>query len=133
MSRSGFPSGLVLTCARIEPARRGHPTLSDWTKLITADDPIEAGFLRGLLESAGLEVQLRSMELWTAAVEIYYSEGARPSIWVHERDVAAAREVLARRDRAGQSVPWTCPGCGEGLEGQFTTCWRCGHVREVEG
>jgi hypothetical protein len=103
--------------------------VSDWTKLITADDPIEAGFLRGLLESAGLEVQVRSMELWTAAVEIYYSDGARPSIWVHERDLDRAREVLSRRDEAGDGSPWTCARCGECLEGQFTTCWQCGHAR----
>lgn len=106
--------------------------MSDWTKLATADDPIEAGFLRGLLESAGIEVQVRSMELWTAAVEIYYSEGARPSIWVRKRDLERARQVLERREEAGESAAWTCPDCGERLEGQFTTCWQCGHVREAD-
>lgn len=107
--------------------------MSDWTKLTTADDPIEAGFLRGLLESAGLEVQVRSMELWTAAVEIYYSEGARPSIWVRKRDLAQARRVLERRNEGSDSAPWNCSNCGERLEGQFTRCWRCGHDREAEG
>jgi len=97
--------------------------------LITADDPIEAGFLRGLLESAGIEVQLRSMELWTAAVEIYYSEGARPSVWVHKRDLGRARQVLERRNQPGERPPWTCTRCGERLEGQFTSCWQCGHAR----
>jgi hypothetical protein len=112
---------------------RAPSEVSDWKQLITADDPIEAGFLRGLLESAGVEVQLRSMELWTAAVEIYYSEGARPSIWVRERDLERAKRVLARRDEAGTGEPWTCPDCDEHLEGQFTTCWRCGHARGARG
>ncbi|WP_181918303.1 MULTISPECIES: DUF2007 domain-containing protein [unclassified Wenzhouxiangella] len=106
--------------------------MSDWTKLTTADDPIEAGFLRGLLESAGLAVQVRSMELWTVAVEIYYSEGARPSIWVRKCDVARARQVLERRDEVGEGESWTCPDCGERLEAQFTTCWQCGHARGAE-
>jgi len=117
----------VLTCARIELARRGAYDLSDWIQLTTADDPIEAGFLRGLLDSAGIEVQLRSMELWTAAVEIYYSEGARPSIWVRKRELEAARQVLTRRHEAGGGERWTCPNCGERLEAQFTDCWQCGH------
>ncbi|WP_376692496.1 putative signal transducing protein [Wenzhouxiangella sp. EGI_FJ10409] len=107
--------------------------MTDWIQLTTADDPIEAGFLHGLLESAGIEVQLRGMELWGVAVEIYYSEGARPSLWVRRRDVQSARRVLARRDEAGDGLPWTCPDCGERLEGQFTTCWQCGHAREAAG
>jgi hypothetical protein len=106
--------------------------VSDWIKLITADDPIEAGFLRGLVESAGIEVQLRSMELWSAAVEIYYSEGARPSIWVRKRDVEKARAVLARRQENHARPGWCCPACAERLEAQFTSCWRCGHVRAGE-
>jgi len=106
--------------------------VSDWIKLITADDPIEAGFLRGLLESAGIKVQVRSMELWTAAVEIYYSEGARPSIWVRKRELEEAQSVLKRREENGAGPAWRCPQCRERLEAQFTTCWRCGHVREGE-
>jgi len=101
--------------------------------LITADDPIEAGFLRGLLESAGLDVQVRSMELWTAAVEIYFSEGARPSIWVRKRDREAAQRVLERRDDPVEGESWNCRNCGERLEAQFTTCWKCGRVREARG
>lgn len=112
------------------PCTEPRPSdVSDWIRLITADDPIEAGFLRGLLESAGIRVQLRSMELWTAAVEIYYSEGARPSVWVHKHDLGRARQVLEHRDQPGERPPWTCPDCGERLEGQFTTCWQCGHAR----
>lgn len=105
--------------------------MSDWTKLTTAENPVEAGFLRGLLEAAGIEVQLRSMELWTAAVEIYYSEGARPSIWVPKRDIESAKRVLEQRDGADEGPAWTCPDCGERLEGQFTTCWQCGHARKA--
>ena len=122
----------VLTFAGTD-ARPEDRDVSDWTKLITADDPIEAGFLRGLLKSAGIEVQLRSLELWTAAVEIYYSEGARPSIWVRRQDLDRARQVLKRRESGGEATPWQCPACAERLEGQFTTCWRCGHAREARG
>lgn len=114
---------------RTQSAHRGLTELSDWTKLATAENPVEAGFLRGLVEAAGIDVQVRSMELWTAAVEIYFSEGARPSIWVPRKDLLAARAALEDRDR-GDSA-WTCAGCGERLEGQFTACWQCGRAREA--
>lgn len=106
--------------------------MKDWIQLITAENPVEAGFLRGLLESAGIEVQLRNMELWGVAVEIYYAEGARPSIWVRPHDRQRATEVLARRHEPVQASPWNCPGCGERLEGQFTGCWNCGTTDGVQ-
>lgn len=119
----------MLTFARTDSELRRYSELSDWTKLTTAENPIEAGFLRGLVEAAGIEVQVRSMELWTAAVEIYYSEGARPSLWVPERNLQAARRVLQQRGASAGQGAWTCPGCGERLEGQFTACWHCGTAR----
>jgi len=105
--------------------------LEKWVKLVTADHPVEAGFVRGLLEALDIEVQLRSMELWTAAVEIYTAEGARPSVWVRPADLERARAVL-EKSPADAGSPWHCPRCGEALEGQFTACWQCGCRREAE-
>lgn len=104
-------------------------TVNDWIKLHTAEHPVEAGFVRGLLEAEGIETRVRSMELWTVAVEIYFTEGARPSVWVRRRDVEKARAVLDESDRSASGKPWTCQGCDERLEGQFTACWRCGTER----
>jgi len=102
--------------------------LSQFIQLTSAADPVEAGFLRGLLESAGLEVQVRSDMLWSVAVEIYYSDGARPSIWVRRKDLLRARGILAsRHEKSGSS--WVCGHCSESLEGQFTACWNCGRQR----
>lgn len=91
----------------------------------TADNPVELGFIRGLLEAEGLETRTQSMDLWAAAVEIYFAEGARPSVWVRDRDLARARVVLGSVDRRDHGAPWTCPDCKERLEGQFSACWRC--------
>lgn len=99
---------------------------SDWVKLHTADNPAEVGFVRGLLEADGIETRARSMELWTAAVEIYFAEGARPSVWVRRHELERARKVLSERDRSASGQSWTCRRCGEKLEGQFTACWNCG-------
>lgn len=101
-----------------------------WVRIHTADNPIEAGFLRGLLEAAGIPVQLRSMDLWTAAVEIYFAAGARPSVWVPANKTERARAVLAEQADPRRRFPdWRCTGCGQTLEGQFTECWNCGSSR----
>jgi predicted RNA-binding Zn-ribbon protein involved in translation (DUF1610 family) len=97
-----------------------------WIRVFTADNPVEVGFVRGLLEAEGIETRARSMELWAAAVEIYFAEGARPSVWVREHERERAETVIRERDRSGESKSrWTCPNCGERLDGQFTACWRC--------
>ena len=105
--------------------------VSKWVRVHTADNPPEAVFIRGLLEAEGIPVRLKSMELWTAAVEIYFAEGARPSVWVPRQALTEAQRVLAQRDRRGVGRPWHC-ACGEHLEAQFTTCWRCGQGRPMD-
>ena len=100
--------------------------MKDWTRVFTADNPVEVGFVRGLLGAEGIETRVRSMELWAAAVEIYFAEGARPSVWVKKHEHERAKAIIRDRDRSSSGRPWTCPGCGERLEGQFTACWRCG-------
>jgi hypothetical protein len=103
----------------------GPDFVKGWAQLHTADNPAEIGFVRGLLEAEGIETRARSMDLWAAAVEIYFAEGACLSVWVRESDLAWARRVLAESDRHGDGEPWQCDRCGERLEAQFTACWRC--------
>lgn len=105
--------------------------MSAWVRVYTADNPPEAVFIRGLLEAEGIPVRLQSMELWTAAVEIYFAEGARPSVWVPKRAREEAERVLAQRDRRGIGSAWAC-GCGERLDAQFTVCWHCGSSRPAD-
>lgn len=106
--------------------------MSDWTRIFTADNPVEAGFVRGLLESGGVATQVRNMELWTAAVEIYFAAGARPSVWVRNDQFEQARRILDEHERPITGKTWSCPGCGERLEAQFTTCWRCDTERRAD-
>lgn len=42
-------------------------------------------------------------------------------------EVAHARNLLL----SAGGEPWTCAACGERLEGQFDSCWRCGAERRV--
>ena len=54
-------------------------------------------------------------------------------VWViHEDDVARARVIvqeLESQSEVSNQEPWTCASCGEVLEAQFTSCWKCGADR----
>lgn len=60
---------------------------------------------------------------------------SRQHVWViNEDDVDKAKSmVLELEARASDSSqgPWVCGGCTEQLEGQFTTCWKCGGERDA--
>jgi hypothetical protein len=57
------------------------------------------------------------------------------SVWVaDDAQFGCANELLMAflkgtfaRQFSGER--WTCPQCGEPLEGQFTACWQCGTAR----
>jgi len=57
---------------------------------------------------------------------------AWPELWVAELDFDRAQELIETAVHGeGLAEPlWTCPSCGEEVEGQFTECWNCGHERE---
>ena len=99
--------------------------MKGWARLYTADNPVDLGFVQGLLEADGLPTRVQSMDLWAAAVEIYFAEGARPSIWVRTQDVQRAQALIDGADQRDQGQPWVCPDCNESIEGQFSACWRC--------
>lgn len=96
-----------------------------WERVLVADNPLQAGWAKTLLEGEGLSVELRGMELWSAAVEVLYAEGAAPSVWVPARHASAARRVLdsAHDDR---TPDWRCSACGEPNGSRFEVCWHCG-------
>lgn len=91
----------------------------------------EIHHLKNLLQSAGIRCQLRNEGLSTLAGEVPFTECAM-QIWLEdESDRAQASSIL--REMTGRSTPatatettWTCVGCGERLEAQFTACWNCG-------
>jgi len=45
---------------------------------------------------------------------------------VSDADEEAALKLIARRRLPLAALaPWVCSRCGEEIEGQFDSCWRC--------
>jgi hypothetical protein len=86
--------------------------------------------LKNLLESAGIRCTVRNEHLSTLAGEVPFIECAAQLVLRREEDRPAALEVLRGwRSPGARREPWQCGGCGERLEGQFTSCWNCGTER----
>jgi hypothetical protein len=101
-------------------------------KIYTGGGSMEAHFVKGLLEKAGIRATVLGDSLGTARGEVPLTQETLPAVWVNEQDVERAMSIVKDYDegRAGHepaapSDPWTCPNCGEHIEGQFTNCWNC--------
>ncbi len=88
-------------------------------------ETMKLGLLKDLVEAEGIPCAIRNEQLSMA--ECY------PELWILiDEDYARAKELLDRwlnpQNRARAS--WICPNCGEKIEGQFGSCWRCGKTQE---
>jgi hypothetical protein len=96
-------------------------------KAFTAQHPTEAYFLKGLLESEGIAAEVRGEALFGARGEAPVTADTLPSIWVlDDSQFERALEILRNRQEGAPREVWECPNCGELLEPQFSTCWKCG-------
>lgn len=129
---------LTLTRARIHsrsatiPGGGGrNPPLK---RVYTAETLVQVVHVQNLLAASGIVAELRNARLAGALGEIPFLE-TWPQLWVDDPAFARANELIERNMRgAGETgEPWTCPGCGERIEGQFTECWRCGAGNQRAG
>ena len=100
-------------------------------RIFTARHPAEAHIVKGMLESKGIVSEVRGEALFGARGEIPVWE-ALPEIWVSEDQANAALENIETETDALETPDaeaWTCSNCGESVEQQFVTCWKCNHNR----
>jgi len=86
---------------------------------------LQVAHARNLLIAAGIDSELRNQYLAGALGDLPMLE-TWPQLWVEDALESAALSALARAAAAPAGAPWTCGHCGEELEAQFTSCWRCG-------
>jgi hypothetical protein len=94
-------------------------------KLLLSSRVEDIDLLKGMLAQEGIESDVTNYTAPIGGAEFY------PKLWVEDADFPKASAVLsAFRSAAPQRAEcWTCPFCGETLEEQFTSCWKCGAVR----
>ncbi len=95
----------------------------------------EAELLKGLLDEEGITFMMRNEQLATALGEIPITE-CYPEVWIlREEDFQKAKVVLEGWLNPQSPIrgSWVCSGCGEKMEEQFTSCWKCGNERQEPG
>ena len=97
----------------------------------SAESVVQVAHMRNLLENVGIRCQLRNYHLGSAIGEIPVIEGW-PQLWAVDESAHEHAECMVAAELAGvhrSGSAWQCPSCGEPLEPQFTSCWRCGCER----
>ncbi|MFK7885766.1 MAG: DUF2007 domain-containing protein [Gammaproteobacteria bacterium] len=96
-----------------------------------ARDPIEGNLIRGLLESSGIDVELRGEALSGAYPGIPKVSETRLFVVPQLRDEAKAI-ITEYESRNAQGRHWTCTTCGESNTAAFETCWQCQNAAPEE-
>jgi hypothetical protein len=94
-------------------------------RVFRAASLLQVAHARNLLISAGIDSELRNQYLAGALGDLPMLE-TWPQLWVEDELENAALRALASAAATPKGSAWTCPQCGEELEAQFTSCWRCG-------
>lgn len=94
-------------------------------RVFRAASLLQVAHARNVLTAAGIESELRNQYLAGALGDLPMLE-TWPQLWVEDTLESSALRALENAARAPSGAPWTCGQCGEQLEPQFTTCWRCG-------
>jgi Putative prokaryotic signal transducing protein len=81
--------------------------------------------LKGMLDEEDIPCEVTNDTVPLPGAEFY------PKLWVGDTDFDRASRLLAafRSRTVSQLERWKCSSCGELLEGQFTSCWKCGATR----
>src|SRR3984957_17215318 len=94
-------------------------------RVFRAASLIQVAHARNVLLTAGIQSELRNQYLAGALGDLPMLE-TWPQLYVEDEDEQPALRALAPPPPAPPGASWTWEHCGEGLEPQFTSCWRCG-------
>jgi len=104
-------------------------------QVYAARDPVQAHFVRNLLDNEGIKAEVQSEHLFGVRGDLPM---VYPSVCVVEdSDFERARALVAEYERRGERGQakgelWQCGKCGTKLEPQFIQCWKCGASRPLE-
>ena len=97
-------------------------------RIYSAKDPLMIGHLKNVMASFGIKCIAKKLDLISAAGELPPIE-CWPELWVVDDSKAGRAKSILKKTLAPLAAvkkPWSCKGCGEKIEGQFSECWNCG-------
>ncbi|MEP0548066.1 MAG: DUF2007 domain-containing protein [Rhodothermales bacterium] len=100
-------------------------------------NPAMVQLVKNELEQRGIESTIKNEHLATVVGGAAGATDAWSELWVvDEERLGEAVEVVSEvieGDTGESAEPWTCPSCGEEVDGLFAVCWNCGHKHPSAG
>ncbi|UCX04022.1 putative signal transducing protein [Shewanella glacialimarina] len=90
--------------------------------LLTGGNLLQAHMWKGLLETSGIEVDLRGEALMGGVGELPV-DLQTVELWIDMEHLNSAQSILASLDV--EQPQWQCVQCHETNEGSFELCWQC--------
>ena len=100
-------------------------------KLYVSQSLIDVESRKELLDQARIPATIKNQRSAMLGGEVPFVE-VFPELWVlNDEDFDRARTLLKDWEYAKplETTKWTCSGCGELHQKEFTTCWNCGLER----
>jgi hypothetical protein len=95
-------------------------------KVFSADNIVEVGLMRNLLEQNDIASELRNHHSSSLMGEVPFTS-VWPELWVAQGESDQALKLIAEVKRDHLSGPdWTCAKCKEDNPVNFDICWQCG-------
>ena len=105
------------------------------SEIVFSGPTTDADMVKLYLEGHGLTAWLDDEFVGTMAPHYAAGGALAVKVRVNAADVVRANALIKQMNQENQKAPqplWTCPNCGEVIEGQFTQCWNCDTVRESD-
>ncbi len=98
--------------------------------IFASQDVAAVTIVRGLLADQGIETAMQNENMSAVLGDIPFMHAMPELCLLREEDEPAARAIVEQFEAGRVSAPeaaadWTCPNCGEVVQGQFTDCWKC--------
>jgi putative signal transducing protein len=96
----------------------------------TLVDNADIEILKALLDEGDIACMTRNDQLSAALGEVPHAD-CLPEIWImNDEDKPKAQAIVDswRKAKVKTMSAWVCR-CNETIEGQFTSCWKCGRER----
>jgi hypothetical protein len=110
-----------------QAAPHDHQTMK---RIVASPNSAELGLLKSRLEAEGIPCHIRNEQV---AQVIPTTAFAGELCVLDEADYPRAMKLYEgwQQTPTESQQPWTCLRCGEKLEGQFASCWKCGAGRDA--
>ena len=103
--------------------------MSHLVKVYTADNVLEVGLMRSLLELNGIASELRNHHTSSLLGEVP-DTSTWPELWIDQGLLSQAQDLISEaqnRDVSGED--WSCPSCQAQIPSNFDLCWQCGSTK----